>query len=324
MERIEMLEKLRDYDFFRRINYEKEFEDRLEKLLIMASKTKIFQLKNGEKLSYETIVKLLKKKNIEISKNKREVGKLKIQNTVMSNIESLKIRILNDLNEIFNEDEIEFIIDETVNSINEEEVIKINNKNMLLIKMLNILKKYPFKKISKTPKKAFRERLEKLLIMASKSKLIGIKGIDNFNYEVIFYLLEKKEIKMQMKKSEYKSRVYSSKVELQKYEIVNDLNFIFKNENIEFCLIGEEEYNSEEKRNEKLNSKLIANNLPKLYEEINKNYKTLFLNLDNIPENKYQNLINYVNEKGYRLKIFSKIQVAENKIETRVIFEKTW
>ena len=61
MENIEILERLRGYDFFR-INLKYEYEERLEKFLILASKINKFQLENGNFLNYEIIKKLLKKK----------------------------------------------------------------------------------------------------------------------------------------------------------------------------------------------------------------------------------------------------------------------
>ena len=44
MENIEILERLRGYDFFR-INLKYEYEERLEKFLILASKIKSFNQK---------------------------------------------------------------------------------------------------------------------------------------------------------------------------------------------------------------------------------------------------------------------------------------
>ena len=176
MENIEILERLRNYDFFKDIDYTNEFADRLEKFLIMVIKLKRFEFKNGKLLNYDTIKELLKIKNIKIKRSKIACGKLHLQRKLLKNIETLKWRIL------------------------------------------------------------------------------------------------------------------------------DDLNVFFKKENIVFELISKE-------------------NLNENYKEIDKEFKTLFLRLDNVPENEYKNIINYAFDKGYKLKNFSKFETMEKTLETRATFE---
>ena len=104
----EILERLRNYNFFQRIDLKNEYEDRLERFLIMVGRSQKFQLENGNKINYPIIKKLLKKKNIDMKRDEHEYNKHKIQLFVEKNIDSLKWRILDDLNVIFKTEKIKF------------------------------------------------------------------------------------------------------------------------------------------------------------------------------------------------------------------------
>ena len=108
MKNNEILERLRNYNFFQRIDLKNEYEDRLERFLIMVGRSQKFQLENGNKINYSIIKKLLKKKNIDMKRDEHEYNKHKIQLFVEKNINSLKWRILDDLNVIFKTEKIKF------------------------------------------------------------------------------------------------------------------------------------------------------------------------------------------------------------------------
>ena len=108
MKNNEILERLRNYNFFQRIDLKNEYEDRLERFLIMVGRSQKFQLENGNKINYSIIKKLLKKKNIDMKRDEHEYNKHKIQLFVEKNINSLKWRILDDLNVIFKTEKIQY------------------------------------------------------------------------------------------------------------------------------------------------------------------------------------------------------------------------
>ena len=218
MENVEILERLRNYDFFRNIDYTNEYEDRLEKFLILASRTKKFQLENGKELSYEIIKKLLKKKKIEMKRDEDTYHKKGLQDYPRSNIDSIKWRILDDLNIIFKEENIRFCF--TKNNLNYfqnsnsfeksdndlYEIIDNSNKKVPTTKRLE---KY---NLSISGENSgiygeFKENLEKFLIAVAKTNLFILKETkEPISYYTVKYLLNKKSIIMETKLSEFNSK----------------------------------------------------------------------------------------------------------------------
>lgn len=244
MENIEILERLRGYDFFR-INLKYEYEERLEKFLILASKINKFQLENGNLLNYEIIKKLLKKKNVRMVRDESAFRKLKLQEIAKENISTIKWRILDDLNAIFREDNIKFCFNK--NSSND--IIEEPNKEFDKAKIenyLKILRFHTFNKIKTGLFEEYEDRLGRLLLLAKKSKVIKFidenKEEQELNYETVVSLMEKKGLTLQMSKikfnqnSSLSSDSYLATSESYKKRIVNDLNTIFKEENIIFEL----------------------------------------------------------------------------------------
>ena len=244
MENIEILERLRGYDFFR-INLKYEYEERLEKFLILASKINKFQLENGNLLNYEIIKKLLKKKNLRMVRDESAFRKLKLQEIVKENISTMKWRILDDLNAIFREDNIKFCFNKNFSDEQIEEQPKEFDK-VKIENYLKILRFYTFNKVKTGLFEEYEDRLGRLLLLAKKSK--AIKFIDenneeqNLNYETVVSLMEKKDLSLQMSRIKFKqnssfsSNSYLATSESYKKRIINDLNTIFKEENIIFEL----------------------------------------------------------------------------------------
>lgn len=244
MENIEILERLRGYDFFR-INLKYEYEERLEKFLILASKINKFQLENGNLLNYEIIKKLLKKKNLRMVRDESAFRKLKLQEIVKENISTMKWRILDDLNAIFREDNIKFCFNKNSSNDLIEEPHKEFDKAKIE-NYLKILRFYTFNKVKTGLFEEYEDRLGRLLLLAKKSK--AIKFIDenneeqNLNYETVVSLMEKKDLSLQMSRIKFKqnssfsSNSYLATSESYKKRIINDLNTIFKEENIIFEL----------------------------------------------------------------------------------------
>ena len=244
MENIEILERLRGYDFFR-INLKYEYEERLEKFLILASKINKFQLENGNLLNYEIIKKLLKKKNLRMVRDESAFRKLKLQEIVKENISTMKWRILDDLNAIFREDNIKFCFNKNFSDEQIEEQPKEFDK-VKIENYLKILRFYTFNKVKTDLFEEYEDRLGRLLLLAKKSK--AIKFIDenneeqNLNYETIVSLMEKKDLSLQMSRIKFKqnssfsSNSYLATSESYKNRIIDDLNTIFKEENIIFEL----------------------------------------------------------------------------------------
>lgn len=144
IEIIEILERLRGYDFFKDIDYTNEFKDRLEKFIIFASRTKKYQLDNGNELNYTTIKKLLNKKNIEITIDEKTFYNYNLEEYAKINIDSVKWRILDDLNVIFKNENIKFVFNKNSslfnkNQINEffEEIKFIRENKEKINKILN-------------------------------------------------------------------------------------------------------------------------------------------------------------------------------------------
>lgn len=108
--RMELLEELRNYKF-RNIDKKNEFNELVEKFIIMLSKTKLFYIKGlVTELDYEAVKTLLSIKNIELKMDKRAYGKLKLQKSVGDNLDALKDTLLRQANAIFNAEEIRFNI----------------------------------------------------------------------------------------------------------------------------------------------------------------------------------------------------------------------
>ncbi len=244
MENIEILERLRGYDFFR-INLKYEYEERLEKFLILASKINKFQLENGNFLNYEIIKKLLKKKNVRMVRDESAFRKLKLQEIVKENIPTIKWRILDDLNAIFREDNIKFCFNKNFSDEQIEEQPKEFDK-VKIENYLKILRFYTFNKVKTDLFEEYEDRLGRLLLLAKKSK--SIKFIDEnkeeqeLNYETVVSLMACKNLTLQMSRIKFKqnssfsSNSYLATSESYKKRIVNDLNTIFKEENIIFEL----------------------------------------------------------------------------------------
>lgn len=108
--RMELLEELRAYKF-RNIDKKDEYNQLVEKFIIMLSKTKLFYIAGlTNELDYEAVKTLLSIKNIDLKLEKREYGKLKLQKTVSENLDTLKTTLLRQANAIFSEEEIKFNI----------------------------------------------------------------------------------------------------------------------------------------------------------------------------------------------------------------------
>lgn len=249
MENNEILERLRGYNFFK-INFKYEYEERLEKFLILASKTNKFQLENGNLLNYEIIKKLLKKKNVRMVRDIEAFRKLKLQEIVKENLATIKWRILDDLNAIFREDNLKF----SFNKNSSDEIIEEQPSNLDKTKIenhLEVLRYYYFNKVKTGLVEEYEDRLGRLLLLAKKSK--SIKFIDEdkeeqeLNYETVVSLMEKKGLTLQMSKIKFNQNSslsmdsYLATSESYRNRIAKDLNKIFEDENITFELIKQEE-----------------------------------------------------------------------------------
>ena len=249
MENNEILERLRGYNFFK-INFKYEYEERLEKFLILASKTNKFQLENGNLLNYEIIKKLLKKKNVRMIRDIEAFRKLKLQEIVKENLATIKWRILDDLNAIFREDNLKF----SFNKNSSDEIIEEQPSNLDKTKIenhLEVLRYYYFNKVKTGLIEEYEDRLGRLLLLAKKSK--SIKFIDEdkeeqeLNYETVVSLMERKGLSLQMSKIKFNQNSslsmdsYLATSESYRNRIAKDLNKIFEDENITFQLIKQEE-----------------------------------------------------------------------------------
>lgn len=108
--KMSLLEELRGYNF-KKIDKKNEFNELVEKFIIMLSKTKIFYIPNlTNELDYEAVKTLLSIKNIELKLDKRAYGKLKISKKITDNLDTLKTTLLRQANAIFSEEEIKFSI----------------------------------------------------------------------------------------------------------------------------------------------------------------------------------------------------------------------
>lgn len=108
--KMSLLEELRGYNF-KKIDKKNEFNELVEKFIIMLSKTKLFYIAGlTNELDYEAVKTLLSIKNIELKMDKRTFGKLKVSKKVMDNIDSIKDTLLRQANTIFSAEEIKFSI----------------------------------------------------------------------------------------------------------------------------------------------------------------------------------------------------------------------
>lgn len=108
--RMELLEELRAYKF-RNIDKKNEYNELIEKFIIMLSKTKLFYIRGlVQELDYEAVKTLLSIKNIELKIDKRAYGKLKLQKSVSDNLDALKDTLLRQANSIYKDEELTFNI----------------------------------------------------------------------------------------------------------------------------------------------------------------------------------------------------------------------
>ena len=251
MENIEILERLRGYDFFKGIDYTNEFEDRLEKFIIFAGRTRKFQLENGNELNYTIVKKMLNKKNILIKIDETSFYKYKLDEYAKVNVDSIKWRILDDLNIIFKDENIKFTFNKNSFSSNlklffEENQITEKVDREKKIPITKRLDKYKFPISVATQNSGiyeeYREKLEKFLIVVAKSNLFIVKETkEPITYHTVKYLLSKKGISYNVREEEFNSKsltgissYISNNLDILKNEMLEDLNIIFESKKIEF------------------------------------------------------------------------------------------
>lgn len=251
MENIEILERLRGYDFFKGIDYTNEFEDRLEKFIIFAGRTRKFQLENGNELNYTIVKKMLSKKNILIKIDENSFYKYKLDEYAKVNVDSIKWRILDDLNIIFKDENIKFTFNKNSFSSNlklffEENQIAEKVDREKKIPITKRLDKYKFPISVATQNSGiyeeYREKLEKFLIVVAKSNLFIVKETKKpITYHTVKYLLSKKGISYNVREEEFNSKsltgissYISNNLDILKNEMLEDLNIIFESKKIEF------------------------------------------------------------------------------------------
>lgn len=250
MENIEILERLRGYDFFKGIDYTNEFEDRLEKFIIFAGRTRKFQLENGNELNYAIVKKMLNKKNILIKIDENSFYKYKLDEYAKVNIDSIKWRILDDLNIIFKDENIKFTFNKSflsnLKSFFEENQITEKVDREKKVPITKRLDKYKFPISVATQNSGiyeeYREKLEKFLIVVAKSNLFIVKETkEPITYHTVKYLLNKKGITYNVREEEFNSKsligissYISNNLDILKNEMLEDLNIIFESKKIEF------------------------------------------------------------------------------------------
>lgn len=251
MENIEILERLRGYDFFKGIDYTNEFEDRLEKFIIFAGRTRKFQLENGNELNYTIVKKMLNKKNILIKIDETSFYKYKLDEYAKVNVDSIKWRILDNLNIIFKDENIKFTFNKNSFSSNlklffEENQITEKVDREKKIPITKRLDKYKFPISVATQNSGiyeeYREKLEKFLIVVAKSNLFIVKETkEPITYHTVKYLLSKKGISYNVREEEFNSKsltgissYISNNLDILKNEMLEDLNIIFESKKIEF------------------------------------------------------------------------------------------
>ena len=154
--KMSLLEELRGYNF-KKIDKKNEFNELVEKFIIMLSKTKIFYIPNlTNELDYEAVKTLLSIKNIELKLDKRAYGKLKISKKITDNLDTLKTTLLRQANAIFSEEEIRFNIFEADSKV---------------LKYANLF----IKEDSKKEKKKKKKLKEKVQIEIAEQELEKVK-----------------------------------------------------------------------------------------------------------------------------------------------------
>lgn len=154
--KMSLLEELRGYNF-KKIDKKNEFNELVEKFIIMLSKTKIFYIPNlTNELDYEAVKTLLSIKNIELKLDKRAYGKLKISKKITDNLDTLKTTLLRQANAIFSEEEITF------------NIFEVDSK---VLKYANLF----IKEDSKKEKKKKEKLKEKVQIEIAKQELEKVK-----------------------------------------------------------------------------------------------------------------------------------------------------
>ena len=313
------------------------YRENLEKFLMAVAKTHLFMKKKSkEPLTYPIIKELLSKKTLVMQTDKFEFSLKKLSTIspyIYDNLNKIQLMLLEDLNAIFDEEDIEFDFIEYVNkdefiksvkyqekeekdiTSKEEENVKVENevkneKVDILIensdgksKLENFverLRKYHFRNIRQGLDKEYTDRLEKLFILVGKSKRVLVKNTKQVvDYEVSVSLMKKKGLKFQATKKEYNNGGFpenlARKFETYKNNIIEDLNTLYENEEIEFCLVDDiysdnvsekvienkVEKNSKEKNNEEKiseeNQKLKEEleNLKQTMEEMKEMFKTI-------------------------------------------------
>lgn len=301
----------------------KEFQERLEKFLILVRKTKLFQIKETkEPITFEIANMLMKKKNLTLMKNKKEFQNGGLQEKFLNELDVKKHQILNDLNFIFKKDNIEFEL------VTERIINNTNTNNEELKDIISILDEFDFchkKNKGNNLIEICQEMLVEYMVRVVKMNCFKIEKNTTINYETILELLKKKEINISITKDDFLEKVKNIlyiKISLLKDKMLNSLNRIFEKDKILFSFNEEDITKLDEKMWLEMNETMENDSLEFCFEQINKGYKTLFLDLDEISENKYQKVINYANNNSYKLIAFSRVPINQNRIATRVLFEK--
>ena len=265
--------------------------------------------KSKEPLTYPIIKELLSKKTLVMQTDKFEFSLKKLSTIspyIYDNLDKIQLMLLEDLNAIFDEEDIEFDFVEYVNKdefikavkyqekeekdIAREEIEKakieteVENDEVDMLeenssgksKLENFverLRKYHFRNIRQGLDKEYTDRLEKLFILVGKSKRVLVKNTKQVvDYEVAVSLMKKKGLKFQATKKEYNNGGFpenlARKFETYKNNIIEDLNTLYENEEIEFCLVDDiYSDNVSEKTTEKNIEKVIENKVEKNNEE---------------------------------------------------------
>lgn len=312
------------------------YRENLEKFLMAVAKTHLFmKKKTKEPLTYPVIKELLSKKTLVMQTDKFEFSLKKLSTIspyIYDNLNKIQLMLLEDLNAIFDEEDIEFDFIEYVNkdefikavkyqekdiaskvedNIKVEDEVEVKNEKVDMLiensdgkskleKFVKILRKYHFRNIRQGLDKEYTDRLEKLFILVGKSKRVLVKNTKQVvDYEVSVSLMKKKGLKFQATKKEYNNGGFPEssfkKFETYKNNIIEDLNILYENEEIEFCLVDDiysdnisekvienkvekisKEKNNEEKiseENQKLKEEL--ENLKQTMEEMKEMFKTI-------------------------------------------------
>ena len=309
-----------------------KYRENLEKFLMAVAKTHLFMKKKAkEPLTYPIIKELLSKKTLVMQTDKFEFSLKKLSTIspyIYDNLNQIQLMLLEDLNAIFDEEDIEFDFIEYVNkdefiksvkyqekeekeekdiTSKEEESVKVENEvknekvDMLIensdgkSKLENFverLRKYHFRNIRQGLDKEYTDRLEKLFILVGKSKRVLVKNTKQVvDYEVAVSLMKKKGLKFQATKKEYNNGGFpeslARKFETYKNNIIEDLNILYENEEIEFCLVDDiYSDNVSEKITEKDTEKVIENKVKKNSneEKISEENQKLKEELENIKQ----------------------------------------